>query len=569
MHRRARATLALGLTFALLPRPAGGADEDRARVTHALGRLTYGPRPGEVERVRELGLDLWIARQLEPERIPDGDLQERLATLEILQKSTAEILKGYDPPPEARREIQKRRAEMEQASDEQQRALRRELRQKYLSQMEGSPQQVLEELQAAKLIRAVHSERQLDEVLVDFWMNHFNVFAQKGPVRFLLNEYEHKVVRPRAWGRFEDLLLATAESPAMLFYLDNWMSVDPQAAQRQGSTRLRGQGAGGTGSGRRGAFGFPAGQPPQQMRSPEARGSAMPPNSRRTGLNENYARELMELHTLGVDGGYTQKDVTEVARAFTGWTIRGLRQGQPEFAFDERLHDRGDKLVLGQVVKAAGQDEGRRILHLLGTHPATARFVSHKLARRFVSDEPPAALVERAAETFLRTQGDIRAVVRTIVTAPEFQDPGVRQAKIKTPLEFVVSAVRAAGGQVTDARDLSRRLGEMGMPLYLQQPPTGYKDTAEAWVSTSGLLARLNFALDLVDGRVPGVRVDPSLTAAPDGDLAALRDQLVARLVPAGLSPGTLETIGKESAAGLQPARLAGLILGSPEFQRR
>jgi uncharacterized protein (DUF1800 family) len=360
----------------------------------------------------------------------------------------------------------------------------------------------------------------------------------------------------------------------MLFYLDNWLSADPQASQRQASARPRGQarggfGQGGYGSGRRNPYGMPANRQPQQARPPDGQGNAAPPNGRRAGLNENYARELMELHTLGVDGGYTQKDVTEVARAFTGWTIQGLRQGQPEFAFDERLHDRGDKLVLGQVVKAAGPDEGRRILHLLATHPATARFVSHKLARRFVSDEPPPALVERAAETFLRTQGDIRAVVRTIVTAAEFQDPAVRQAKIKTPLEFVVSAVRAAGGQVADARDLSRRLGEMGMPLYLQQPPTGYKDTAEAWVSTSGLLARLNFALDLAEGRVPGVSVDPSLTTAPGGDLAALRDRLVARLVPAGLSPGTLETIGKESAAGLQPARLAGLILGSPEFQRR
>jgi uncharacterized protein (DUF1800 family) len=306
-------------------------------------------------------------------------------------------------------------------------------------------------------------------------MNHFNVYAAKGPEEFLVGAFENDVVRPHAWGRFEDLLRATARSPAMLFYLDNWLSADPEAATR-GARRRQ-------------------------------------PAARRRGLNENYAREVMELHTLGVDGGYTQKDVSDVARTLTGWTIAGLREQNPRFVFNPRLHSAGDKSVLGQTIKAGGIDEGERVLHLLATHPSTARFISYKLARRFVADEPPAPLVARAAETFRRTDGDIRAVVETIVKSPEFLGPTYRAAKVKTPLEFVASAVRESGAEVTSARDLARRIAAMGMPLYLQQPPTGYKDTADAWLSTSGLLARLNLALDLAGGRVRGVRVNGPVSA--------------------------------------------------------
>jgi len=277
---------------------------------------------------------------------------------------------------------------------------------------------------------------------------------------------------------------------------------------------------------------------------------------RKAGLNENYAREIMELHTLGVDGGYTQKDVTELARCLTGWTIAGLRQNDPRFVFLDAAHDHGDKVVLGHRIKSNGIKEGEEMIHVLATHPATARFISYKLARRFVADEPPPALVDRAAATFRKTDGDIREVVRAIVTSPEFSAPEYRQAKVKTPLEFVVSAVRASGADVRDASALAQRVAQMGMPLYQQQPPTGYKDTAEAWVSTSGLLARLNFALDLAGGRLRGVAVTPDGIAAE-------------RLVPAGLSDTTRRTLASESGQGLDPARMAGLILGSPEFQRR
>jgi uncharacterized protein (DUF1800 family) len=481
---------ALAVPFAgaaAAPAPSSG----EATIVHVLNRLAYGPRPGEVEKVRAMGVSKWIERQLDPSRIDDTLLAQKLAGLETASLSTRRLLEGYALPMEARREIRQKHAEMgDDASEEDRRRARRELVRKYGSQMEGAPREVTAELQEAKVLRAVYSERQLDEVLVDFWLNHFNVYAQKGPLKFLIGEYEREVLRPHAWGRFEDLLLATAESPAMLFYLDNWISTDPNARR--------------------------------------TRGNGDAPAGRRRGLNENYAREIMELHTLGVDGGYTQKDVTEVARCFTGWTIRGLRRQDPGFHFEPRFHDKGTKVVLGRTIEGSGREEGRQVIHGLATHPSTARHISRKLARRFVSDEPPPALVERAAETFRRTDGNIREVVRTIVTSPEFLATEVLSAKVKTPLEFVVSALRAAGAEVDDAGALARRIGDMGMPLYMQQPPTGYKDTADAWVSTSGLLARLNFALDLAGGRLPGVTVD---------------------------------------ASSLAPAE--SLVLGSPEFQRR
>jgi uncharacterized protein (DUF1800 family) len=472
---RRAAALALSLavaipaaTLASKKAPPPATEEDaRIVIVHALNRLGYGPRPGDVEKVRAMGLDEWIDEQLHPNRIADRAMAAHLGSLRTIRLSTGDLLAHYEVPREAKKEIQARRAELgDGASEEQMREARRELMQKYRDRMDGTPQEVVQELQSAKILRAIYSERQLDEVMADFWMNHFNVFAGKGPVKFMVGEYERDAVRPHAWGKFEDLLRATAESPAMLFYLDNWLSADPNApAFRQ---------------------------------------------ARKRGLNENYAREIMELHTLGVDGGYTQKDVTEVARCFTGWTMRNPRQGAPQFFFNERIHDHGNKVVLGHRIKAGGKNEGDEVIHLLATHPSTARFVSYKLARRFVADEPPKALVDRATETFLKTDGDIRAVVKAIVTSPEFASPAARAAKLKTPFEFVVSAARASGAEVDDAHALAGRLAAMGMPLYLQQPPTGYKDTADAWVSTSGLLARLNLALDLAAGRVRGVSMDPS-----------------------------------------------------------
>jgi uncharacterized protein (DUF1800 family) len=547
------------------PASSPQAASDEARIVHVLNRLAYGPRPGDIEAVQRIGLSNWIEAQLHPERIADTAIQGRLSALPTSNLSTAELMAGYDIPREAKREIAKRRAEMgDDASEADRRKARRELIEEFGGRMKGSPRQVVAELQSAKIVRAVYSERQLDEVLVDFWMNHFNVFANKGPERFLIAEYEREVIRPRAWGRFEDLLLATAQSPAMLFYLDNWLSVDPEAAARM---RQGGGAALGGARGRRRVRpgGGTVAPGTDRRRSPDSQ----PPQGqgRRRGLNENYAREIMELHTLGVDGGYTQKDVTEVARSLTGWTIQGLRQGEPRFAFDRRVHDAGPKVVLGQKIQASGEAAGKEVIHLLATHPSTARFISYKLARRFVADEPPAALVSRAAEVFRTTGGDIRAVVRAIVTSPEFLAADARSNKVKTPLEFVVSAVRASGAEVSDGRELAVRIASMGMPLYQQQPPTGYKDTADAWVSSAGLLARLNLALDLAAGRVRGVRVDAGRLAG--GGTGDPTQALAQRLVPSGLSEATRRTLRDESGAEANPARVAGLILGSPEFQRR
>jgi uncharacterized protein (DUF1800 family) len=552
------ALAAVALAAAATAPGAPVAPVDDATILHVLNRLTFGPRPGDLARVRAQGLETWVETQLHPERISEAELEKRLAPLKTLAYSTPELLEKYELPPDVKRDaltrLQEKGESPEDVSPAMRRELYRELRDR-VPQMEGPPRQVVDEMQAAKLLRAVYAERQLEEVLVDFWLNHFNVYAQKGPVKFLLPEHEREI-RRHALGRFEDLLRATAESPAMLFYLDNWLSADPAAAEqmkarleqarRRGRLGRRGPGAGG----------------------PASEDAVREALSRRSGLNENYARELLELHTLGVDGGYAQQDVREVARVFTGWTIRGLRQNDPEFAFDARVHDRGAKQVLGQRIEADGVEEGRRVLHLLATHPSTARFVSYKLARRFVSDEPPPALVERAAATFRSSEGDIRKVVRTIVTSPEFLAEEVRGAKVKTPLEFVASALRAAAAEVSDARTLTLRLADMGMPLYLQQAPTGYKDTADAWVSASGLLARLNFALDLAASRVPGVRPGAgALGVDADESGTALADALAAKLLPAGLGEATRTTIEKEAKS--DAPRIAGLILGGPEFQKR
>jgi uncharacterized protein (DUF1800 family) len=372
---------------------------------------------------------------------------------------------------------------------------------------------VLLELGNQKILRAAYSERQLDEVMTDFWFNHFNVFAGKGLTRQYLTEYERDAIRPHVFGKFRELLEATAKSPAMLFYLDNWQSADPDAQN---------------------AWARNPNGPPRQKR----------------GLNENYGRELMELHTLGVDGGYTQQDVVNVARAFTGWTIDRPRQGGA-FRFDDRLHDSREKIVLGHKIKGGGgQSDGEQVLDILAKHPSTARFISTKLVRRFVSDTPPPALVDRAAARFHDTDGNIREVLRTILTSPEFFAADAYRAKVKTPFEFVVSAVRATGTEVDDATPLVQAVRQLGMPLYMCQPPTGYADRAEAWVNTGALLNRMNFALQLVGGRMRGVQAG----ANPVGSVLAN-----------DLSPSTASTIAK----GTDTNQVAALTLGSPEFQRR
>lgn len=436
---------------------------DDATIIHVLNRLTFGPRPGEVDRVRAVGLASWIDEQLHPERIDDSAAVALLPPLETPP--------GSADPKELRR----------------------------------FARQQIQSLAGEKIVRATYSERQLQEVLVDFWFNHFNVYAAKGRTAEYLAEYEREVIRPHVLDRFRDLLEADAKSPAMLFYLDNWLSADPNAAERVAAMR---QQRAFQRPGARRRFGFPI--PPNR-----AQANAQNGKKRTRGLNENYGRELLELHTLGVDGGYTQKDVIEVARAFTGWTID--RDGT--FRFVTALHDPGEKVVLGHKIKAGGGiEDGEKALDILASHPATAHHIAYQLAQRLVVDEPSAPLVDRAAARFQATGGDLREVVRTIVTSPEFLDSSARDAKFKTPFALVVSAIRTTGATVSDARVLVQTVQQMGEPLYMCQPPTGYHNTADAWISAGGLVTRMNFATRVASGNMPGVTL-PANAPSP-GELA-------------------------------------------------
>jgi uncharacterized protein (DUF1800 family) len=446
----------------------------------------------------------------------------------------------------------------------------------------NNPQQVVvTELMQAKLLRDAYSERQLQEVMTDFWYNHFNVFVGKGADRYLITEYENKVIRPRAMGKFKDLLLATAQSPAMLFYLDNWQSVGPNSmagtGQRPNAQNRPFMRPNGRFGGRRMPVYMP--QQPRPQQQPQQQQGNQP----KRGLNENYAREIMELHTLGVEGGYTQKDVTELARVLTGWTIRDPRRGG-EFFFNERMHESGTKSVLGHSIHENGEKEGLEMIELLAHHPSTAHFISKKLAMRFVSDNPPDALVERMSQTFLNTDGDIREVLRTMYQSPEFWSPQTVRAKVKTPLEFIASAVRATGADVSNAMPLVQTLNQMGMPLYGAQPPTGYSMKAETWVNSAALLIRMNFALRFTSGRMPGVQFAPEkvLGGESPGDVSAAIARLEQALLSGEVSQQTHQTILKQmndpQVTGRMlddPTRsvnvgvIAGLILGSPEFQRR
>jgi uncharacterized protein (DUF1800 family) len=433
----------------------------------------------------------------------------------------------------------------------------------------NDPEQVVvNELTQAKLLRAIYSERQLDEVMTDFWFNHFNVFLNKGADRYLLTSYERDAIRPHALGKFEDLLVATAKSPAMQFYLDNWLSVGPDSEIALGIAPPRN---------RRGY-----GRAPNDGAKTRLAGKG----KQASGLNENYGRELMELHTLGVNGGYSQKDVTEVAKVFTGWTIEQPIKGG-EFRFEPRMHEPGNKIVLGHRIKQNGEKEGLEVLHLLARNPNTARFISQKLAMRFVSDDPAPALVDRMTHTFLKKNGDIREVLRTMFKSPEFWSSDAYRAKVKTPLEFVVSAIRASGAQVDDARALVGTLNNMGMMPYGMMPPTGYSMKADVWVNSSALLARMNFALGLAAGKIRGVKVESaSLAAGTTAERTTDAQQVLANLedslLAGDISRQTHDTISKQledpkiSQRRLDDpkrppnvAAITGLILGSPEFQRR
>ena len=541
---------------------------DAATVAHVLNRLGYGPRQGDIARVQQMTLAAYVDEQLHPERIADVALQAKLAAYPTINLSTEEIARDYYAPAEALRRAEKQAAPPAppgsmagdpmmagqpppRPPDANQSPELRAARQK--------EQQVLQDLMQARMVRAISSERQLEEVLVDFWFNHFNVFSGKGQVRVYLTEYERDAIRPYVLGSFRDMLGAVAESPAMLFYLDNFQNVDPKAAQRQADqqeARMRQAASRGRGAGQRADP--RQGQNPPDNRTPAERIQQL----RTRGLNENYARELMELHTIGVDAGYTQDDVVAVARAFTGWTITQPRDGGT-FQFNAVMHDNDPKVVLGTTIKAGGKKDGEAVLDLLAAHPSTAKFLATKLARRLVSDEPPAAVVARAARVFLETKGDLREMTRSIITSPEFFSAEARRAKVKTPLEFVASAVRASNAAVNNPQQLVQALRTLGMPLYGAQPPTGWGDTAMDWVNTGALLNRLNFSVQLAGNQLRGVRVMVRDLAADTSE--ASRNALVEALLLGTVSDVTRDTLAKAES----PQQLLALTLGSPEFQKR
>ena len=536
------------LTLAALAEQKPAALTAREQALHVLNRLAFGPRPGDVDRVLAVGVSAWVEQQLHPSRIADDAVEARLADLPTLRMSSAQLVAQFEVP---LREA-KKRLKADKAADGTDADAAVKLRD--LVPPENRPRRILEDLTQERIIRAAESQRQLNEVLVDFWMNHFNVYANKGLDRIYVATFERDTVRPRIWGRFEDLLLATAQSPAMLVYLDNARSVADVAHRPAGFARARNAAA--------------------------AKGPS--------GLNENYARELLELHTLGVDGGYTQADVTELARVLTGWSVAIPRDARAEmatrqgrnawpvaeapgtFVFRPRMHDTGDKTVLGRRFSGGGVEEGEAAIRMLARQPATARHLAFELCQRLVADAPPPALVERVAQRYLASNGDLTETVRAIVTSPEFFDPRSYRVKIKSPFEYAVSAVRAVGGS-TDGRALGRQIADMGEPLYLCQPPTGYADTADAWVNSGALLARLNFAVALAQGRLAGTSVDAArLPAAGPG--TQVQDG-ARRIVGTDVSAETLATISKRMAEGAgdgaSQTLMAGLLLGSPEFQRQ
>ncbi len=539
----------------------GPGEADTAAVRHLLSRATFGVRPADLERALTIGVDAWLSEQLEPGRIADHGMEQRLAIYPAASMEQAELYERFPPPQVLQRELRPMQGEDGTAqpdSDAIQR-IRREMGVQ-------PPQRILFDLVGAKLQRAVYSERQLEEVMADFWFNHFNVFFAKAADRWLVGEYEREAIRPHVFGSFESMLVATAQHPAMQFYLDNWTNVAPDSLRptdpgMEGLRRLP--------EGRRRRFlerqGFDE-QQIEQIRQVMERRQQM-----QSGINENYARELLELHTLGVDAGYDQNDVIEVARVFTGWGIRRPGRGGTgpiSFSYQPRLHDPTDKTVLGEPVPGrdggAGLGEGLEVLSRLATHPATARHIATKLAVAFVADNPPEGIVAELGQVFLETGGDLKAVTYALFTSPHFYDPATYHAKLKTPFELIASALRVSDARVGPSRQLFGMMRDMGELPFLAQAPTGYPDENEDWGSSGALLQRVNFAIGLAANGIQGARVpnpgrleDIPATILPGMDVTAL-----------------VETIAEELEAGGVPRdqrarRALGLALGSPEFQAR
>jgi len=494
------------------------------QIIQALNRLTFGARPGDAMKVRAIGLDKWIDQQLRPDKINDDAMNAFVSRYSTLDQNQNDLLKQYAQQQQMRREVKRDRADSTKAMSADDIAMMQQLR-----QQQNSRRQVVTQLQSSRVARAVASERQLQEVMTDFWENHFNIYAAKGaPEPYYLVDFDQNVIRPNALGKFRDLLEAVAKSPAMLFYLDNARSMADST-----QPTLAGGGRREAGSVRGGIFGrrrVPVQRPPRQQQQ-----------RKHPGLNENYGRELLELHTLGVDGGYTQQDVINVARAFTGWTIRPPAQGGG-FIFRPQVHDAGEKVVLGHRLAAGrGMEDAEDVLDILAKSPATARFVSFKLARRFVSDSPSKALVDRASQVYLKTGGDIREVVRSIVTSPEFFSQRAFRSKVKSPFEVVVSAMRALNAGPDSTPRTAQVVAYLGQPIFGHQAPNGWPETGDAWMNTGAILNRINFGMAAAAGRLPGanLRALPALDTLGAAPRDKQVDVVVATILNGMVSPDT------------------------------
>jgi len=537
----AAATLGLGPALAAQAAPTSLSPGDS--VFHVLNRLAYGPRPGDVDRLAGTGVWKWIEAQLDAGPTDERALREREGGFDILRIPPDELARHYAS---LMRERRREKQEGQETRDDPRGTGR--------TMGPDDPRRLGGELQQLVVFRATLADNQLREVMVDFWANHFNIFLGKGADRYLLPSYIEETIRPRALGRFEDLLIATAQSPAMLFYLDNVRSVAPGAEPPRPMNRL----------GRRRAI---AGMMAEEERRMRAR-QRMP-----NGINENYARELMELHTLGVDGGYTQADVIDVARIFTGWSMVGPEKGAG-FEFRDWAHDYGQKYVLGErFPKGHGEDEGIRLLRLLANHPSTMHHVSAELCTRFVRDDPPDGCVDDAVRAWKASGGDMREVLRAIFASPDFWAAANVRSKVKTPLEFVASAVRAVGGEPDTLPALARAVGRLGEPLYQQATPQGYPESQEEWVNSGALLNRMNFAMDLAAGKVPGVALNLEQVSPVTDNYGQLLDRIDAVILGGTMSSRTRQVILDQLQDVGDPERARafaiGLALGGPEFQKQ
>lgn len=564
----------------------------RQAAAHLLSRFTYGARNEDIDAVVKQGLEKWFLEQLEG-NLKDDSLEVMLSKFKDINLSNAEAEDRFPGNARILRMAIKDGVINKDSVNKGDRKAYQEQIQAYMQTKGLKPgQELYRQFINQKILRATYTNNQLREMLTDFWFNHFNVSLTKNPCALFIPAYERDVIRPNVTGNFETLLLATAKAPAMLIYLDNFRSTGQSVNAKKGTAKQK-KGKG--------------------------------------GLNENYAREVMELHTMGVDGGYTQQDVTQVARILTGWTIAPMGKGgygsgtarlladtdpsvlkrrgfvrEDDFLFVPNRHDNEEKTVLGHRFPAGGgYNEGVELLRILAHHRSTAAFISKKIAVRFVNDQPAATLVDKMTETFLRTKGDIKEVMITMASAPEFWSAEALREKTKSPFELAISAVRTLDARISQPYQLFSWINRMGQKIYYYQAPTGFPDRGQYWINTGALLNRMNFGLALASQRIPGVKVDlaalndhhepesaeaalmtysslimpeRSISSAVERLKPMLNDpQLSAKVADAAErrpapTAGKSETMAEEvkkPADQKMLAQVVGVIIGSPEFQRK